>query len=193
MVHVNKRSGTASKERILRHATKIFLEHGYEKSSMRMIAKASNISIGGLYLYFKNKEDLYTTLTNFWMDDYSVKLRDALRDVQDPVEQIRAYIVVSINYARKHRELILLQGRELGRVCGMDIKRKFFKKQSKLVEDIISRGTKTGVFRTCNVKEATRVIRGAIRGFIFSIIIEEDALFSPEECSTLILNGLMRR
>ena len=190
---MNKRSGSATKERILRQATKVFLKHGYEKSSMRMIAKASNISIGGLYLYFKNKEDLYTTLTNSWMDDYSDKLRNALSDVQAPVEQIRKYIVMSIDYAKKHRELILLQGRELGRVCVTDVKEKFFKKQSRLVEDIISRGIKTGVFRTCHVKEATRVIRGAIRGFIFSIIIEEDALFSPEECSNLILNGLMRR
>ena len=58
MVHMNKRSGSASKERILREATKVFSEHGYEKSSMRMIAKASNISIGGLYLYFENKDSI---------------------------------------------------------------------------------------------------------------------------------------
>jgi AcrR family transcriptional regulator len=193
MVHMNKRSGPASKERILKEATKVFSEHGYEKSSMRMIAKASNISIGGLYLYFKNKEDLYTKLTNSWMDDYSDKLKKALSDVQDPIGQIKTYIVLSINYAKKHRELILFQGRELSRVCGTEAKKKFFKKQSRLVENIILRGIKTGVFRKCNVKETAKVIRGAIRGFIFSIIVEEDALFSPEECSNLILNGLMRR
>lgn len=193
MVHMNKRSGPASKERILRQATKVFSEHGYEKSSMRMIANASNISIGGLYLYFKNKENLYLTLIKFMMDEYTDRLRKALLEVQDPVGQMRTYIAISLNYAKKHKELLLVKGREFGLSFGKDIKRDFFKRQKELVEEIIQRGVTSGVFSECNAKEATKIIRSTIRGFIVSMIIEEDALFSPEECSNLILNGLMRR
>jgi AcrR family transcriptional regulator len=193
VVHVNKRSGPASKERILKEATKVFSEHGYEKSSMRMIAKASNISIGGLYLYFKNKEDLYLTLIKFMMDDYTDRLRKAFLEVQDPAGQMKTYITISLNYAKKHKELLLVKGRELGLSFGKDIKRKFFKRQKELVEGIIQKGVTSGVFSECNAKEATKIIRSTIRGFIVSMIIEEDALFSPEECSNLILNGLMRR
>jgi len=193
MVHMNKRSGPASKERILRQATKVFSEHGYEKSSMRMIANASNISIGGLYLYFKNKENLYLTLIKFMMDEYTDRLRKALLEVQAPVGQMRTYIAISLNYAKKHKELLLVKGREFGLSFGKDIKRDFFKRQKELVEEIIQRGVTSGVFSECNAKEVTKIIRSTIRGFIVSMIIEEDALFSPEECSNLILNGLMRR
>lgn len=193
MVHMNKRSGPASKERILKAATKVFSEHGYEESSMRMIAKASNISIGGLYLYFKNKEDLYITLIKFLMDDYTDRLRKALLDVQDPAGQMRKFLEISLNYAKKHKEMLLVKGREFGISFGKDIKRKFFKGQKDLVEGIIQKGVASGVFSECNAKEATKIIRSTIRGFIISMIIEEDALFSPEECSNLILNGLMRR
>lgn len=190
---MNKRSGLASKKRILKAATRVFSEHGYEKSSMRMIAKASHISIGGLYLYFRNKEDLYLTLIKFRMDDLSDRLKKELNVIQDPVSQMRAYISMSINYARKYKELLLIKGRELGVTSGMDVKREFFKRQKRLVEEIIQNGITSGVFSTCNVEEATKVIRNAIRGFIVSMIIEEDALFSPEDCSKLILYGLMRR
>ena len=193
MVHMNKRSGPASKERILKEATKVFSEHGYEKSSMRMIAKASYISIGGLYLYFKKKEDLYVTLMKDRMDDYADTLNKSLDEVQDPIEKIRIYIAISLNYTKKHKALLLIRGRELGIKLGADIKKKFFQRQQKLVEEIIRNGITSGAFRSCNVKEAARVIRSAIRGFILSIIFEEDTLFSPEECSNLILNGLMRR
>jgi len=193
MVHMNKRSGPASKERILRQATKVFSEHGYEKSSMRMIANASNISIGGLYLYFKNKENLYLTLIKFMMDEYTDRLRKALLEVQAPVGQMRTYIAISLNYAKKHKELLLVKGKEFGLSFGKDIKRDFFKRQKELVEEIIQRGVTSGVFSECNAKEVTKIIRSTIRGFIVSMIIEEDALFSPEECSNLILNGLMRR
>jgi len=193
MVHMNIRSGPASKERILREATKVFSEHGYEKSSMRMIAKASNISTGGLYLYFKNKDDLYLTLIKFMMDDYTDRLSKALLEVQDSAGQMRTYMAISLNYAKKHKELLLVKGRELRLSFGKDIKREFFKRQKELVEGIIQKGVTSGVFSECNAKEATKIIRSTIRGFIVSMIIEEDALFSPQECSNLILNGLMRR
>ncbi|MBI1810378.1 MAG: helix-turn-helix transcriptional regulator, partial [Nitrospirae bacterium] len=49
---MNKRSGIESKKRILDAAMRVFSEYGYAKANMRMIAKASDISIGGLYLYF---------------------------------------------------------------------------------------------------------------------------------------------
>ncbi|MDP1758223.1 MAG: helix-turn-helix domain-containing protein, partial [Thermodesulfovibrionales bacterium] len=68
---MNKRSGIKSKKRILEAAMRVFSEYGYAKANMRMIAKASNISIGGLYLYFKNKEDLYLTLMKSKMDEFA--------------------------------------------------------------------------------------------------------------------------
>lgn len=120
---MNKRSESTSKERIIKAATKVFSENGYEKSSMRMIAKASHISTGGLYLYFRNKEDLYLTLIKFWMDNYSEKMKKILYEIQDPMRQIRIYIAMSLNYAKKHRELILLQGREFGLAFSIDINR----------------------------------------------------------------------
>ncbi len=46
------------KERIVESAKQEFLENSYEKTSMRNIANKSNITVGNLYRYFKNKEEL---------------------------------------------------------------------------------------------------------------------------------------
>ena len=46
------------KERIVESAKTEFLEDGYEKASMRKIAGKSQITVGNLYHYFKNKEEL---------------------------------------------------------------------------------------------------------------------------------------
>jgi AcrR family transcriptional regulator len=43
-------------------AKKIFFEKGYQGSSISEIAKASRISKGTVYLYFKGKDDLYVSL-----------------------------------------------------------------------------------------------------------------------------------
>ena len=190
---MNKRSGIESKKRILEAAIRVFSEHGYAKANMRMIAKAADISIGGLYLYFKNKEDLCFTLIKNRLDDLAGRTKEAVGDIDDPAEAVGKFISIHINYVKKHRELILVQGRELGFAFGTEIKKKFFRSQRKLLEDIIRKGIKSGVFHRCDVEEAAKIIFGAIRGFVLSIVVEAEALFSPEECSNLILNGLVRR
>jgi AcrR family transcriptional regulator len=46
---------------IIKAARKIFKSVGYEQSSMDMVADKTQLSKGTLYLYFKNKDDLYAT------------------------------------------------------------------------------------------------------------------------------------
>lgn len=190
---MNKRSGIESKQRILDAAIRVFSDYGYEKANMRMIARTANISIGGLYLYFKNKEDLYLTLMKSRMGDFADKTLKSVKDINDPAEAISTFIAMSLNYAKKHRELILVQGREHGFAFGLDIKKRFFKKQRNLIENILKRGMQTGIFRKMNVKETAKIIFSVIRGYILSIVVEPDSIFVPNECGKLILNGLIRR
>ncbi len=190
---MNKRSGAESKKRILDVAMRVFSEHGYSKASMRIIAKASGISIGGLYIYFKNKEDLYLTLVKSRLDDLAARSHETLKDIKDPAEAINTFVSMHLNYAKRHRELILIQGREHGFSFGIKMKKRFFRNQRSLIEDIIKKGIRSGAFVKCNVKEAAKIITSTIRGFVLSIVIESEALFAPEECSKLILHGLLRR
>lgn len=172
---------------------RIFSEYGYAKASMRMIAKAAGISIGGIYLYFKNKEELYLTLIKSRMKDFVDKTMESVKGIDDPVNAIRTFIAMSLNYAKKHKELIITQGREHGFACGLKMKREFFKKQRSLVEDIVRRGIQKGLFRKVDVQETAKIIFSVVRGFVLSIVVEPDALFSYEECSNLLLNGLLKK
>ena len=43
---------------IIQAAKEEFLEHGYDGASMRRIAAKSHMTVGNLYRYFKNKEDI---------------------------------------------------------------------------------------------------------------------------------------
>lgn len=46
------------RKRIIKSAIKEFSEKGYDRSSIKSIAKGADISVGNLYRYFENKEDL---------------------------------------------------------------------------------------------------------------------------------------
>jgi AcrR family transcriptional regulator len=190
---VNKRSGIESKKRILTAAIKIFSEYGYKGTSMRMIARRADISVGGLYLYFKSKDDLYLSLMKTRLDDLMDKTREALEEVKDPAEALMTFIKLRLNYAREHRDLILALGRDPGFDFGIDVKRKFFRQQREVIEGIIKKGIASGRFRKFNTKEVAKVIFSLVRGFIASLVIEPDALFSTKECCDLILRGLLKK
>lgn len=186
---MNKRSAEESKKNILSAALKVFSELGYRGACMRLIARQAGISVGGVYLYFKNKEDLCLTMMKERMDDLSGELERAI-DMGKPEDAIASYIRVQLNYAKRHKELILTYSKDQGFGFGVDLKRKFAKKQRKLIQKIINQGIETGVFAKCNVVEAARIIIGIIRGYVLSIVIDPENLFTVEECNKFVVAGL---
>ncbi len=61
-------------------ARRVFSAKGYEKTTMEDIAREVELSPGTLYLYFKNKDDLYASLSLRVLQFMNVKLDHALAD-----------------------------------------------------------------------------------------------------------------
>ena len=190
---MNKRSAEESKKNILAAARTVFAEHGYAQASMRIIAQTAGISVGGLYLHFRNKEELYLTFTQDWMDSLRARTEEALRRHEDPVAAITAFITISIDFARQHKEMIILQGKDLGFSFGGDIKREFSRERQKILAEIICKGIEKDIFLDCNAIESAKVIFNMLRGFVVSMVIDEGSLFAPGECVNMVLHGLLRR
>jgi AcrR family transcriptional regulator len=190
---MNLRAGRESREKILAAGRKVFSEQGYGSSSMRAIARTAGISVGGVYLYFKGKDDLYLTLMNEWMDALSRETDEALDGIEDPAVALKNFIQCSIGFAGRYRETILLQGKEAGFSFGSERKREFFRQRRSILERIIGDGIAAGAFAPCDPAEVAKVIFNVLRGYVVSMMIEDDALFTSEACLNLILNGLMRR
>jgi AcrR family transcriptional regulator len=54
-----------TKERVIRTALEVFLERGYERTSMREIAHRAGVTKGGIYHYFQGKEHLFREALSF--------------------------------------------------------------------------------------------------------------------------------
>lgn len=50
---------SAKRRQIVEGARKVFLDRGFDAASMGDIAKGAGVSKGTLYVYFKNKEELF--------------------------------------------------------------------------------------------------------------------------------------
>lgn len=54
---------------IMKAARNVFIEHGYEHTTMKHVMEATGVSRGGLYQYFSNKEDLFEALLEEGLTD----------------------------------------------------------------------------------------------------------------------------
>lgn len=188
---MNNRSGQLTKERIMDAARKVFADYGHDRANMRLIAKSAGISVGGLYLYFKNKEDLCLTLLRESLDGFNRETREVLQGIEDPAEALRCYITFTITSAMERKKFIF-QEREQAFSFGMEMKKKFFRERREMIEDIIRDGVEKAVFRECDVAETSRIIYNLLRGFYISMFIDDEALFGAEKCLDLLMHGLMR-
>lgn len=88
------------KELILKEATKMFLDEGFDKISMRKIADRIDYSVGTLYLYFKNKNELFYEVQAVAFGHFLNYMRPLL-DIIDPVERLmrigETYIFFALN------------------------------------------------------------------------------------------------
>lgn len=83
---------------IIDSTVKLFIEHGYHKTTTRMIAKAADFSIGSLYEYVSSKEDLLYLVCKTIHEEVRDAVEDALANPSGEREQladvIRQYFMV---------------------------------------------------------------------------------------------------
>ena len=71
-------------EHILRTSARIFAEKSYHSTSMREIARATGVSLAGLYHYCKSKEELLFLIQDHCFGRVLERLEERIKDVDDP-------------------------------------------------------------------------------------------------------------
>jgi AcrR family transcriptional regulator len=88
---------------ILDAARKIFLEKGYYQASMRNIAEEIEYSPGTIYLYFKDKDEIFHALHEEGFRRMLEKMQP-LEHVADPFERLKAMGLVYLEFAKNNKD-----------------------------------------------------------------------------------------
>ena len=79
------------RQQIIVAAKRVFSEKGYSKATMEDIAREAELSPGTLYLYFKNKDELYASLSLRILQYLNIRLEDVKREKDvEPRKKIAA-------------------------------------------------------------------------------------------------------
>jgi len=82
------------RERIVRAATRVFSERGFHRATMQDIVRASGLSVGAIYTYFKSKEDLILAGCDMITDQEMSELARRLT----PIEGFRDRISAAVGF-----------------------------------------------------------------------------------------------
>jgi AcrR family transcriptional regulator len=95
------------RQTILDAAHELFLSEGYEKVQMRDIAKKIEYSPTTIYLYFKDKTELFFAICDQTFSKLSKKLESIHHQGGDPVEGLRrgcrAYVEFGLKYPNHYK------------------------------------------------------------------------------------------
>ena len=70
---VGRPKSTQKRLQILQTASELFLQHGYDRTSMDTVAKSSGVSKQTVYSHFKNKDVLYTSVIEMKCNEYRIE------------------------------------------------------------------------------------------------------------------------
>ena len=140
----------AKHNEICRAAEQLFASKGYHNTSIRDIANTANISVGSLYNYINNKEDILYFLAKrvHWeLREEVIKVVDSELDV---IDKLKGTITTMIRVIDRFQEYVLFIYRESNVLKKEDLisvikQESFF---SDTFEDIIKKGVDQGLFET---------------------------------------------
>ena len=157
MANINAKKRSLDKQLILDRASKLFWEHGYDRTSMRDIAVACGCEPGNLYNYFKSKEGL---LFQVLFDELLIMVTGVrhllLEEDGDPVEQLREYINNHFFTALTMPASSILYDVEI-RSLSPKHKEKYISLRDEyegILRKILKRGSYKGIFKLMDLKIA---------------------------------------
>lgn len=93
----------ARRRRIQEAARTVFSERGYAGASIELIARAAQLSVGAIYLYFRSKEDLYVSLIEDTLTVFDVEMVQ-VREQAEVGRRLRETWSILVRWAERDAE-----------------------------------------------------------------------------------------
>jgi AcrR family transcriptional regulator len=120
-------------ESILRTAAQIFAEKGYDKASIRDIARATGVSLSGLYYYFNSKEELLFLIQDHAFGTLLGNLERLLDGAAEPHRRLRILMENHLRYFIANKYEMKVLSHEAEALSG-DYRRRVNAKKRRLTE-----------------------------------------------------------
>lgn len=99
---------------ILREAAAIFCAKGFDRASIRDLARETGVSLAGLYYYFSSKEELLYLIQRHTFENVLASSRALLNEIDEPERRLRAFIWHHLQFFLDHPNEMKVLTHEIG-------------------------------------------------------------------------------
>lgn len=165
------------KHEILQKSLDVFIDEGYEDATFQKIADRCGITRTTLYIYFKNKHEIFLGSIKELLSGLEVTLLEIAKDTKlsakEALIKILAEIIKSCSENKKLFSVLLsylIQLKKSGQDPNERVRRRVIKLRH-LMSTIIIRGIRAGEFKRLIVKNMNELIYGLVEAAIFRMAV----------------------
>ena len=165
------------KKVILKKALDVIIDEGYEDATFQKIADRCGITRTTLYIYFKNKREIFLWSIKQLTEGLENSLRLIIDDKSRTCkERLLDVLEVIVHGCMENRQLFqvilayLIQIQKTGKNPGARVRRRIVRLRH-LLSTILIEGKKSGDFKQINVKAANEMFYSLIESAIFRLAI----------------------
>ena len=161
-----------SRAQLLDAAEEVFGRKGFHDATLKEVAELAEFSVGSVYSFFDNKDDLFRQIFVRRGDEFMPALRAVLRaDDGTPAEQLHRLVDFEIGFFREHPRFGRLflryssatsasADREVDAATSAN-----YDESMRLQADLFRRGQDAGVFRTGDPQVLARLFSGLMSAY----------------------------
>ncbi|MBF0226045.1 MAG: TetR/AcrR family transcriptional regulator [Desulfobacterales bacterium] len=177
-----ERENFRRRQEILEIALKLFSEKGFHNVTMQEIAKESEFSVGSLYNFFSNKEDLYNALIADSSSIFHSRLMNSLNIDGNELEKIESWAVEFVKLFNEHIDIVKLY---LAETMGISYNVKFnlsedirrnYEEMINSLREVFEIGIKNKFFKNINSHLLAVGLAGLANTLLFEAIANPNKL-----------------
>jgi AcrR family transcriptional regulator len=164
-------------ETIYQTAIEVFAQYGFPKTTMEDIAGRLSMTKGNLYLYAKNKQDLYHKTAAFALLKWQGKVAESVGNESDVKQKFLTMCFKAVEYLAGDTHLRNLLIRDPDIFPMFPVKDPFEsinRNSIELIKSILRQGLEEGAFRPFDIDRISEVIFMIYKMFIIRMYIKTD-------------------
>ncbi|MCK9150878.1 TetR/AcrR family transcriptional regulator [Methanobacterium alcaliphilum] len=173
---VKRKSKEKRINEIINAAIDVFLEKGYENTTMETIAQKAGVSKGGLYHYFQSK-DMILMMVNRKISENIEKMMMDAGECSTIKEGILNYVEQYISYWIQHPKETSFLFLSIAKIMDNKELLKFYKEfmtdYINYFEKVFNLGIQNGEFISHNTKTSAVTLAAAMDGVLSFLILDE--------------------
>jgi AcrR family transcriptional regulator len=140
------------KQKILEIAAKSFSLFGYKATTMDQVARLANVGKGTIYLFFKNKEELFAEIIASLIKEMKEEADKAFEPAKPFQQNLHQSLFQILEFRRKHQLVIKLfqEEKEMGTHEVLSMMEKLEEAVVHYINEKITEAVRSGEINECN-------------------------------------------